>query len=310
MLEYTKRDFLRLMQSEKRDTITSIENTYIRWYDDLQNLYISLFDYSGMPLQIPIERVEQWLLYKGSVCFFIDEIIGPLILPFVTQGQLDPYGLPYRIRAYSVTGYQIELLPDQYVIIWDNRLHISGLAHLQQYATRLAELDKTIDINLLGQRTPTLLTAESEGQLVSLKDGYAKLRSGMPVMAQIGTAVSNGISALSVGAPPVFPELIQAKQNLLNEALSYIGVPNTGRPKSERMIASEMAAINGHVSHERTSRLETRQKACDEINSKFGKFLAAPVTVDFAHVDYNYGIGDNMIGTPASGGGADGELYT
>lgn len=304
-MEYTKEDFLKLMRAEKRDKITSIENTYLRWYDDLQNLYVSLFEYVGFPLSISMDRVEQWLMYKGAVCFFIDEYIGPLILPFVVQGNLDPYGLPYRIRAYSVTGYQIELLPDQYTIIWDNRMHSIGILHLQQYATRLSEIDKTIDINIIGQRTPTLLTAESEGQLTSLKDGYLKMRAGQPVMAQIGNVLNTGISALNVGAPVVFPDLIQAKQNLLNEALSFIGVPNTGRPKSERMIASEMAAINGHVSHERTSRLQTRQKACDEINAKFGQFLAAPVSVDFAHVDYNYGINDNFVGTPASSDGGE-----
>lgn len=297
-MEYTKNDFLKLMRAEKRDATTSIENTFLKWYDDLRNLYISLFNWSGLPLQIPKQRVEQWLLYKGSVCFFIDEYLGPLVLPYVIQGQLNPYGLPYKIRAYSVTGYQIELLPEQYVIIWDNMLQTVAVNYLKQYAVRIAEMDKTIDINILGQRTPTLLTAENEGQLTSLKDGYIKMRAGQPVMAQVGNVLSTGITALNVGAPVVFPDLDIAKQNLINEALSYIGVPNTGRPKAERMLTTEMVAINGHVSHERTCRLQCREQACDEINAKFGKYLNAPVSVDFAKVDYNYGYNDSEVGTP------------
>lgn len=297
-MEYTKNDFLKLMRAEKRDATTSIENTFLKWYDDLRNLYISLFNWSGLPLQIPKQRVEQWLLYKGSVCFFIDEYLGPLVLPYVIQGQLNPYGLPYKIRAYSVTGYQIELLPEQYVIIWDNMLQTVAVNYLKQYAVRIAEMDKSIDINVLGQRTPTLLTAENEGQLTSLKDGYIKMRAGQPVMAQVGNVLSTGITALNVGAPVVFPDLDIAKQNLINEALSYIGVPNTGRPKAERMLSSEMVAINGHVSHERTCRLQCREQACDEINAKFGQYLNAPVSVDFAKVDYNYGYNDSEVGTP------------
>lgn len=297
-MEYTKNDFLKLMRAEKRDATTSIENTFLKWYDDLRNLYISLFNWSGLPLQIPKQRVEQWLLYKGSVCFFIDEYLGPLVLPYVVQGQLNPYGLPYKIRAYSVTGYQIELLPEQYVIIWDNMLQTVAVNYLKQYAVRIAEMDKTIDINVLGQRTPTLLTAENEGQLTSLKDGYIKMRAGQPVMAQVGNVLSTGITALNVGAPVVFPDLDIAKQNLINEALSYIGVPNTGRPKAERMLTTEMVAINGHVSHERTCRLQCREQACDEINAKFGKYLNAPVSVDFSKVDYNYGYNDSEVGTP------------
>lgn len=299
-MEYTKNDFLKLMRAEKRDATTSIENTFLKWYDDLRNLYISLFNWSGLPLQIPRQRVEQWLLYKGSVCFFIDEYLGPLVLPYVVQGQLNPYGLPYKIRAYSVTGYQIELLPEQYVIIWDNMLQTVAVNYLKQYAVRIAEIDKTIDINILGQRTPTLLTAENEGQLTSLKDGYIKMRAGQPVMAQVGNVLSTGITALNVGAPVVFPNLDIAKQNLINEALSYIGVPNTGRPKAERMLSSEMVAINGHVSHERTCRLQCREQACDEINAKFGQYLNAPVSVDFAKVDYNYGYNDSEVGTPTA----------
>lgn len=299
-MEYTKNDFLKLMRAEKRDATTSIENTFLKWYDDLRNLYISLFNWSGLPLQIPKQRLEQWLLYKGSVCFFIDEYLGPLVLPYVVQGQLNPYGLPYKIRAYSVTGYQIELLPEQYVIIWDNMLQTVAVNYLKQYAVRIAEMDKTIDINILGQRTPTLLTAENEGQLTSLKDGYIKMRAGQPVMAQVGNVLSTGITALNVGAPVVFPDLDVAKQNLINEALSYIGVPNTGRPKAERMLSSEMVAINGHVSHERTCRLQCREQACDEINAKFGQYLSAPVSVDFAKVDYNYGYNDSEVGTPAT----------
>lgn len=295
------REFDRFIGQEVTDKLTGIEDTFIRWYNDLQQLYSSVFKFEGMPLIVDMAQVEQWLMYRGSVAFFIDEEVGPLILPYTTQGSLNAYGNPTTIRAYGLNGYQIYLNPDQYVIIYDNCMKIPNIRALRQYAVRLARTDNTIDVNIEAQKTPTLLTAENEAQLNSLKLAYRKMKTGQPVIAEIGNSVNNGVNSLTTGAPMVFNELQNYKLNLLAEVLTFCGIPNRGDPKRERLITTEVSAINGHVVHERTNRLQTRQKAVDEINMKFGTYGIA-LSVDFANVDYNIGLNDSAVATPEKEG--------
>lgn len=296
-MRYKGTEFDRMIGQEIRDAQTGIENTFTKWYFDIQQLYSSVFAYTGMPLIVDMSQVEQWLMYRGSVAFFIDELIGPLILPYTTQGSLNQYGNPTTIRAYGMNGYQIYLNPDQYVIIYDNNMKISNINALRQYAIRLSNTDRTIDVNIEAQKTPILLTAQNEGQLNSLKLAYRKMKTGQPVIAEIGNTVNAGVNALNTGAPMVFNELQNYKLNLLAEVLTFCGIPNRGDPKRERLITTEVSAINGHVVHERTNRLQTRQRAIDEINFKFGAY-GVNLTVDFANLDYNIGLNDQYVATP------------
>ena len=300
-MKYKGTEFDRMIGQEIRDAQTGIENTFTKWYFDIQQLYSSVFAYTGMPLIVDMAQVEQWLMYRGSVAFFIDEFIGPLILPYTTQGSLNQYGNPTTIRAYGMNGYQIYLNPDQYVIIYDNNMKISNINALRQYAIRLSQTDKVIDVNIAAQRTPVLLTAQNEGQLNSLKLAYRKMATGQPVIAEIGNTVNAGVNALNTGAPMVFNELQNYKLNLLAEVLTFCGIPNKGDPKRERLITTEVSAINGHVVHERNNRLQTRQRAIDEINFKFGAY-GVNLTVDFANLDYNIGLNDQYVATPEKEG--------
>lgn len=301
-MRYKGTEFDRMIGQEIRDAQTGVENTFMKWYFDIQQLYSSVFAYTGMPLIVDMSQVEQWLMYRGSVAFFIDELIGPLILPYTTQGSLNQYGNPTTIRAYGMNGYQIYLNPDQYVIIYDNNMKISNINALRQYAIRLSQTDKVIDVNIAAQKTPILLTAQNEGQLNSLKLAYRKMATGQPVIAEIGNTVNAGVNALNTGAPMVFNELQNYKLNLLSEVLTFCGIPNRGDPKRERLITTEVSAINGHVVHERTNRLQTRQRAIDEINFKFGAY-GVNLSVDFANVDYNIGLNDEYVATPEKEGG-------
>lgn len=301
-MRYKGTEFDRMIGQEIRDAQTGVENTFTKWYFDIQQLYSSVFAYTGMPLIVDMAQVEQWLMYRGSVAFFIDEFIGPLILPYTTQGSLNQYGNPTTIRAYGMNGYQIYLNPDQYVIIYDNNMKISNINALRQYAIRLSQTDKVIDVNIAAQRTPVLLTAQNEGQLNSLKLAYRKIATGQPVIAEIGNTVNAGVNALNTGAPMVFNELQNYKLNLLAEVLTFCGIPNKGDPKRERLITTEVSAINGHVVHERNNRLQTRQRAIDEINFKFGAY-GVNLSVDFANLDYNIGLNDQYVATPEKEGG-------
>lgn len=275
----------------------TIQSNYNDWLYDLKELYMSIFEWTGLTDPIDLNVVERWLLERGSLVFFIDSLIGPLILPYTINGGLDAYGNPNGVRAYGINGYQCILNRGEYVIIYDNRLKVPALPMLIDYAKRLANIDNTIQINVNAQKSPFVLTAETDAQLTSLKAGYNAIQEGKPVIVQVGQVLTNGITAFKTQADPVFLQLQALKESIFNECLSKIGIPNRGRPKSAQVNNEEMLAINGQVIHERNDRYLPRSEAVEQINRMFGEY-GVKISVDFSKQLYNYGIADTQIETP------------
>lgn len=296
-LPYKGRPFETEIGSNIFQGANTLLTNYQDWLYDLKQLYMSIFEWSGLTEPIDLNVVERWLLEKGSLVFFIDFYIGPLILPYTYLNGLDCYGNPDGVRAYGINGYQAELTRGNYVIIYDNRLKVPALPMLIDYARRLSNIDNAIMINVNSQKTPFLLTAENEAQLTSLKATYNAIQDGKPVIAQVGQAITNGVSAFKTQADAHFIEMQALKESIFNECLSKIGIPNRGRPKAAQVNTEEMMSINGQVIHERNDRLLPRLEAVEQINNLFGAY-GININCDFARQLYNYGVADSMIKTP------------
>ena len=83
----------------------------------------------------------------------------------------------------------------------------------------------------------------------------------------------NSIQALVTGAPYVADKLYELKQNIWNEVLTFLGVPNVQMNKKERLITDEVNRGLGGVFASRYSGLLSRRQACDQINEMFGLYL-------------------------------------
>ena len=297
MPKFKGRPFLDEIGNQIFDQAMSRNSNYNDWLYDLKQLYMSIFEWTGLSAPVDLNVVERWLLERGNVVFFIDSVMGPMILPYTLEGGLDPYGNPSGVRAYGINGYNCVLQRGEYVLIHDNRLKVPALPMLMDYARRLANIDNAITINVNSQKTPFVLTAETEAQLTSLKAAYNAIQDGKPVIAQVGQAVTQGVAAFKTQADAHFIEMQALKESIFNECLSKIGIPNRGRPKTAQVNNEEMMAINGQVIHERTDRLLPRQEAVEQINAMFGQY-GIKLTCDFSRQIYNYGLADGVVATP------------
>ena len=297
MPKFKGRPFLDEIGNEIFNQAMSRNSNYNDWLYDLKQLYMSIFEWTGLSAPVDLNVVERWLLERGNVVFFIDSVMGPMILPYTLEGGLDPYGNPSGVRAYGINGYNCVLQRGEYVLIHDNRLKVPALPMLMDYAKRLANIDNAITINVNSQKTPFVLTAETEAQLTSLKAAYNAIQDGKPVIAQVGQAVTQGVAAFKTQADAHFIEMQALKESIFNECLSKIGIPNRGRPKTAQVNNEEMLAINGQVIHERTDRLLPRQEAVEQINAMFGQY-GINLTCDFSRQIYNYGLADGVVATP------------
>lgn len=243
--------------------------SYLQYYQRLSELAISMFDWQNVPETIDVRFLELSLFLHGQAVFFEDEELGYLALDCMLGGQLDVYRIPIDRTAYAVNGYQRKLSRDDSVIIWNNLIHTNSTLDVEIFSHRLYNLDRTIDVNINAQKTPILLQG-SEKQMLALKNMYMKYDGNQPVMFADKTLDPNTLTVLKTDAPLLVSQLYDAKTQIWNEALTYLGISNMNVTKKERMITDEVTRNMGGVIASRYSRLEARRKACEQINKMFG----------------------------------------
>lgn len=255
-------------------------NMYWRWRQDLRQLYSSVFRWNNMPKEIDMLVVERWLMDIGHVAFFKDTELGEyIILPFTYAGKLDVYGNPVDITVYGSNGYHRVLKRGEYVPIYDNLLKVTNARILETYASRMAEVDRVIDVNIAAQKTPVLIEGDSD-TIDSVKTAYNQFHQNEPVIVSHKGALQSTLSVYKTDAPIVFPQLQVQKKDMLDEILAFVGILNVGRYKSQHMIRSEVLAVNGLGFAERTVRNDPRDIAVDNINKMFGLDISVEYASD------------------------------
>ena len=278
---------------------TAMNNaTFMQYYDRLTELSIAMFEWKNLPETIDQRFLELALFSDGAVVFFEDEVLGYLTLQCAMSGNFDVYRIPQNRRAYSVNGYNKPLDGNDSVIIWNNMLHKNSKLDVTMFAKRLANIDRIIDVNVMAQKTPILITCP-ESQQLTLKNMYNKYDGNVPMIMGDKQLDTKGFTALSTEAPYVSDKLYQLKTQLWNEALTYLGISNVNVQKKERLITDEVMRNQGGTIASRYSRLESRRQACYEINKKFGLDIWCDYREDYQSIDPT---NDTINGEPNTDG--------
>lgn len=256
------------MSRSKNSQITNYY-TYLMKLRQCRSLAENVFCYENMPEMIDVAYMNAVLVNKGAIAFFIDEVMGGLLaLPFSISGKLDVYGRPQRIIAYGKNGYNKPLNKDEFVIMYDNYGRYPLILDIYQYAERLAELERTKDINIRQQRTPRIWQTSDE-KMRTLKDILNSVDSYSDEVIAYDSFTIDEINGVLLPAPFVADKLQDEKEKLWNEFLRLIGVSNVSIQKKERNIKDEISASNGGTIASRFNRFEPRKKALEQIKEKF-----------------------------------------
>ena len=279
---------------------------YNMYLDRLRELSLSMFEYKKLPKTVNERYIELSLFSGGRAVYFHDNDLLKwkgedtpngidLCLSCSTRGQFDVYGDPTIRRAYSrYSPYNRELDETNSVIIWNNYLHTNSERDIKIYAMRLWNLDRIVDINANAQKTPVLIKG-SEQQILTLKNVYMKYDGNEPVMFGDKNLDLSGFGVLSTNAPYVADKLQLLKDNIWSEAMTCLGIPNSAMGKKERLVASEATLTMGGTLASRSSRLEMRKKACEEINKMFGLNITVDLNEDLKFDAEKVDDADNVI---------------
>lgn len=244
-------------------------DSWRQYFNRLCELSMSMFEWSGLPETCDVRYLELTLFTQGAAVFFKDDVLGFLNLPVAAAGAIDIYQTPTSRRAYADNGYNQELGVDNSVIIYNNYLRTNAMLDVKLFSRRLANLDRAIDINANAQKTPVAILCDEKEKL-SYKRVYEKWQGNEPLIMGSKGLNMDSIRTLNTTAPYVCDRLYELKTQIWNEALTYLGIPNIGNEKRERMVSDEVARNQGGTFASRYSRLSARQQACERINRMFG----------------------------------------
>lgn len=261
-------------------------STYMQYFDRLMELAVSMFEWENMPEEIDVRFLEISLFRDGKAVFFRDDDLDQyLALKCAVNGGFNVYGIPVNRRAYSPTNsYQKQLTDKDSVIIYNNYLHTNSLREVKNFAMRLYNLDRIIDVNANAQKTPVVILC-GENQRLTMLNLFKEVDGNAPVIYGDNNIDLKNVTALSTGAPYVADKIYQLKTQIWNEALTYLGISNTNITKKERMITDEVVRNMGGVIASRYSRLDVRKKACVEINKMFGLNIDVSYKEDYREAD-------------------------
>lgn len=268
---------------------------YNEYIDRFTELSISMFEWKNLPVSIDERYMELTLFLNGVAVFFKDEGIDDyLALKCACNGPFNVYRIPINRRAYAVNGYQNNLTDKDSVLIYNNMIHTNSVRMVRIFAERLYELDRIIEVNAKAQKTPILIQAK-ETQRLTLKNLYMQYDGNQPFIFGDKDLDWGGLKAISTEAPYIADKIYELKTRIWNEALTYLGISNLSVQKKERLVSDEVIRSQGGTIASRYSRLESRRKACREINRMFGLNIDVDFREDFREVD------DEFVLTGTSG---------
>lgn len=271
--------------------------TYLYWLHILRSLALSSFQWDGFDeIELDPRFIELCMLDYGSGAFFDMDRGGAGMFAFAQMApmsRLNLYWDPNRIRLMPANGgrswyrhayfwtkkFDNAIREPDAVVLYDNinRRPINMI--LSGFARRLENCDRKMDININAQSTPMVFNVD-ERERKSAQSYFQQITGNEPlILANRKMPESVDPTVLNLEAPFVADKIEATKKDILNDALTMLGIDNTNTEKKERMIDAEATSNNEEIMLMRRSRLSTRREFCRKCNTLFGTNLSVKYAV-------------------------------
>ena len=277
-------------RSQEWDNMRMNQDTYMSYLFRMLDITMSIFEWYGLPKGIDARMLEWWLLRDGVVALFKDDSLktdkfsrapeGYAVLPVVAMGELDMYELPRTREAYSVNGLNVELNEENSILIFNDYLRVPMLRTIELYATRLANVERTIDVNVMNQKSPKVIRCD-EKQRLTFKNLMMQVEGNEYKLWADKTVNLDDIAVLDLSVPFLGSDLTALKKQYWGDFLTYVGVQNFESAKKERLVSGEVTSSMGDIEAQRFTRLNPRKQACEEAKELWGLEMDVEFRADF-----------------------------
>lgn len=260
------------------DAMLMNSRTYIDYLERMKKICLSMFEWVNLPDSCNARFLEMCLYYNGQAALLYDSDLGYLNTMACDGGYINLYGLPTEVQCYSYRFNQRRSLyttdvgeekDKECILVLNNFERVPTCATVELFAKRLAEAQRTCDVNIKSLRTPLLITTDQK-QYFTLKKMYEEYDGNTPALfADKNVLTPDAIKTLKTESPVLLQDLMDYKREIWNEFLSFIGVQNLSE-KRERLISSEIDSNNELINLNLQALLIPRKEACKQFNEKYG----------------------------------------
>ena len=268
-----------------RDAMLMNSQTYNDYLDRMKKICLSMFEWR-LPDSMNARFLEMCLYYQGQAAMFYDSEYGYINSMACDGGYINLYGLPTEVQCYSYrfnqrrTLYTVDTGEEkdkECILVMNNYERVPTAATISLFAYRLAEAQRTADVNIKAQRTPVLITTDQK-QYFTLKKMYEEFDGNSPaIFADKNLITPDALKAIKTDAPFIAEHIMDYKREIWNEFLTFMGISNLSE-KRERMISNEVDSNNELVNLNLQALLIPRKEACKQFNEKYG--LAGDKAID------------------------------
>lgn len=272
-------------RNSQRDLKTLTQSFYLRMFTELA---VNRFKWTGFEdetehMDFRPRYVELTLFNQGLAVFFEHTRFDKLLCMRATpSGNMDMYYDPTAFNIYGngttphIDGHTVGA--KNAIPIWANKLRTPDLDMISIYTRRIAEFDRTIDVNVLTLRHPYILFVDATNKH-SVLEAYRQIQDGQPVVVMNKNVIGDRTLRETFDTfnmnihPDMVTNLIIDQKKIWNQAMTFLGINNSNQEKRERLVAAEVAANDSEVMMHRAIALGERQAACEKINEKWGTNL-------------------------------------
>ena len=294
------------------------------WSNYDLNQCVARYVWGNLPAGIDSWNLERMLYFRSTLIGF--EIGGQqYILPYVVQGELNPYGFPTNVKAITFNGREVAGKNDDFindyvmpvditgtmgrvgaVILYDNVPYMPNGTMPSRYLlnqiiiNEMADVFARVNINVVVSNKKIMLEIPDPKQADIVREELNNAFGSDSPFAIVSTPFkSNPIQNTSdYNADDLFNTI--KNYDAIRCFMSGIMSKNFGTEKKERLVSGELAGNEEEISLILDMGLELRKNFADTMNKKFG----LNITVRKRNEDYD----DDVNGLGQTQEEVEGEL--
>ena len=261
--------------------VSDVMTGFRYWFYKLLNICLDIFDYDGLPSSLPEREIELNLILTGhaliipdkkggmftpiSSIFGFDEYYQPINAVFANPVIID--GKTYRIGVDCEIIYNNSLLDS----IWYMKADSSLYTFIARYARMLADIESTIDIYMVNNRTDSYPVSDDQNVVQSIKAFFKKLSIGQRAVITDSSIISKfrNVDINRGSVKDGINDLLIARDKILEMFYRDLGV-KMYQPKKAQVSTDEVASNDQLLLISTDDMLKTRIEGIERVNNMFG----------------------------------------
>ena len=244
----------------------SNNTTFLKYYNQFTLLALNMFQWENLPEGIETRHIEKPLIEHGYSFFYNDPDYGYVCLACTITG-FNIYNEPTRVTINNQLIHK-SMEIDEGVLILNNDLRTGLYPIIVNYASRLTEIETSINTNIFQQKFPFIVECSKDNEY-SVRQMLKNIHENEPYILVKKKLDLMDIKIDDLSVPYVADKLLEDRKKIENELLTLFGLNNV-IDKKERLIVDEANANNDYINRNVDLLYKNRKQACDEINKKFG----------------------------------------